>query len=249
MRDRTAPGQSNQDVNWNLFCLSKDPTITGKLVHFPGQFGVDLDVHMLSPAAPKIEKDHWNWKQEIYVWAGFSEEQYGMHVAKQSSAEDFFSVLYPRAQGQVAAQVVRSEDGSGLRIGHMEGTDLVLLSPGKPAKFGDPTMWVRGEISFARKASDGSLCLAVVKGSNNETGAGIGDWRLESSSPVSLLIRGNSVSGESAGDSHTAHITLPSRYPAVVVSVDGTPARASQQGRALTLNFPAGNHTFRIQPR
>src|SRR5437773_7727882 len=165
-----------------------------------------------------------------------------MHVAKQSSAEDFFSVLYPRAQGQAAAQVARSEDGSGLRIGHMEGADLVLLSPGKPAKLGDATMWVRGEISFARKATDGSLCLAVVKGPDNETEAAIGDWRLESSSPVLLLIQGNKVSGESAGDSHTAHITLPSRYSGAVVSVDGTPVDASRQGREMTINLPAGNH-------
>ena len=208
-----------------------------------------MDVYILSPQAPKIEKDHWSWKQEIYVWSGFSEEQYGMHVAQQSAGEDFFSLLYPRAQGQAAAQVIRSKDGSGLRVGHMEGTDLVLLSPAKPAKLGDASMWVRGEISFARKATDGSLCLAVVKGPNNATGAGIGDWSLESSSPVSLLIQGNKVFGESAGDSHAAHITLPSRYPTAVVSVDGTPTQASQQGRALTLTFPAGNHTFRIQPR
>jgi hypothetical protein len=247
MRDRTAAGQSNQKLYWNLFCLSKDPTISGNLVHFPGQFDVDLDVHMLSPAMPKIEKDHWNWKQEIYVWSAFSEEQYGTHVAQQSAGEDFFSLLYPRAQGQAAAQVIRSNDGSGLRVGHMEGTDLVLLSPGKPAKLGDATMWVRGEISFARKATDGSLRLAVVKGPNNESTAAIGDWRLESSSPVSLLIRGNSVTGESAGDSHVARITLPPRFPAAVVSVDGTPVDASRQGRELTINFPAGNHTFSIQ--
>jgi hypothetical protein len=247
MRDRTAAGQSNQKLYWNLFCLSKDPTITGNLVHFPGQFGIDLDVHMLSPPAAKIEKDHWDWKQEIYVWSGFSEEQYGIHVAKQSSGEDFFSLLYPRAQGQAAAQVIRSNDGSGLRVGHMEGTDLVLLSPGKPAKLGDATMWVRGEISFARKATDGSLRLAVVKGPNNESTAAIGDWRLESSSPVSLLIRGNSVTGESAGDSHVARITLPPRFSSAVLSVDGTPVDASRQGRELTVNFPAGNHTFSIQ--
>src|SRR5207249_1206646 len=104
-------------------------------------------------------------------------------------------------------------------------------------------------ISFARKASDGSLCLAVVKGPNNATGVGIGDWSLESSSPVSLLIQGNKVSGESAGDSHTAHITLPSRYSAAVVSVDGTPVDASRQGREMTINLPAGNHTFIIKPK
>ena len=248
MRDVTLTGQSSETFYWNLFCLSKDPTIAGNVVHFPGQFGVDLDAHMLSPAAPKIEKDHWSWKQEIYVWGGFSEEQYGVHVA-QSPGEDFFSVLYPRTQGQAAAQVVRSEDGSGVRIGHMEGTDLVLLSPGKPAKLGDATMWVRGEISFARKATDGSLRLAVVKGPNNETGAGIGDWSLESSSPISLLIQGNRVSGESARDSHLAHITLPPHFPAAVVSVDGAPVNASRQGRLLTLNLPAGNHTFTIQPK
>ena len=247
MRDTTAAGQSNQELYWNLFCLSKDPTILGNLVHFPGQLGVDLDVYMLSPAAPKIEKDHWNWKQEIYVWSGFSEEQYGMHVALQFAGEDFFSLLYPRARGQAAAQVIRSKDGSGLRVGHMEGTDLVLLSPGKPAKLGDATMWVRGEISFARKATDGSLRLAVVKGPNNESEAAIGDWRLETSSPVSVLIQGNKVSGESAGDSHVVRITLPPRFPAVVVSVDGIPVDASRQGRELTINFPAGNHTFSIQ--
>jgi hypothetical protein len=249
MRDKTASKQPNQDFYWNLFCLSKDPTIEGNLVHFPGQLEVDLDVYMLSPAEPKIEKDYWNWKQRIYVWADFSEEQYGIRVVKQSSGEDFFSVLYPRARGQPAAKVVRSQDGSGLRVSHMEGTDLVLLSPGKPAKFEDATMSLRGEICFARKATDGSLRLALVKGPSNDSEAAISEWRLKSSSPVSLLIRGNRVSGESAGDSHLARITLPPRFPSAVASIDGTPVEASRQGREMTVNFPAGNHTFTVQPR
>ena len=248
IRDTTVSRQSNQEFYWNLFCLSKDPTIKGDLVHFPGQLGVDLDVYMLSPATPKIEKDHWNWKQQIYVWNDFSEEQYGMRVAK-SSAEDFFSVLYPRARGQAAAKVVRWQDGSGLSVSHIEGIDLVLLSPGKPAKFGDATMSVRGKIAFARKATDGSLRLAVIKGSNNESEAAIGDWHLESCSPVSLFIRGNSVSGESAGDSHLARITLPPRFPDAILSLDGNPSEASRQGREMTVNLPAGNHTFTIQPK
>jgi len=249
IRDKTASTRPNQDFYWNLFCLSKDPTIERNAVHFPGQLGVDLDVHVLSPMEPKIEKDYWNWKHGTYIWDDFSEEQYGMRVAKQSSSEDFFSVLYPRARGQAAAKVIRSQDGAGLRVSHMEGTDLVLLSPGKPAKFEDATILLRGEISFARKAADGSLRLAVVKGPNNETEAAIGDWRLESSSPVSLLIRRDRVSGESAGDSHLACITLPPRFPAAVASIDGAPAEVSRQGPELTINFPAGNHTFSIQPK
>ena len=136
LRDTTVDGQPNQQFFYNLWCLSKDPSIAGNTAHFPGQFGVDLDLHVLSPAAPQFEKDQWKWEQYIGPWANFTEEQYGVRVMKQGSAEDFFTVLYPRAAGQTAAQVTALAQGAAARVVHMEGTDVVLLSPGKPVEAG-----------------------------------------------------------------------------------------------------------------
>src|SRR5207248_10596520 len=109
------------------------------------------------------------------------------------------------------------------------------------------TMSLRGEICFARQANDGSLRLAVIKGAHDQCEAAIGDWRLASSSPVSLSVRGNRVFGESSGDAHSARITLPPQFAKAAVSVDGASVNASRQGLELTVDLPGGNHTFTLQ--
>jgi hypothetical protein len=247
MRDATADGQPNQTFYWNLWCLSKDPEITGTVVHFPGQFDVDLDVHFLAPAAPEFEKDHWDWKQQIFVWKDFCEEQYGIRVMKQGSTEDFFTVLYPRAAGQGPAQVTALASNAAVQVAHMEGTDVVLLSPGKAASITNGDVRLAGEIAFARRYTNGDVRLAVVKGTNAV--AALGPWELRSSGPVAMEVEGTAVSGESSGEAHTAQITLPPAYGAAVVTLDGKGMRATRDHDLLTIEIPAGHHIFTVQEK
>ncbi|MHB9132832.1 MAG: hypothetical protein ACYDBB_17320 [Armatimonadota bacterium] len=243
MRDRTQDGQPNQEFYWNLWCLSKEPEIAGNIAHFPGQFGVDLDAHVLAPANPKFITDKWGYKEQIYVWGWFEEIQHGVHVRKQGSTEDFFTVLYPRAPGQGAAGVTSLGDGRGAEVKHMEGTDIFLLSPGKPATLTSGNVQLAGEVAFARQYLDGKLRLAVIKG---KATAGIGAWVLASDGPTAIEVAGTALTGESSGTAHTAQISMPPAVRAVTVTLDGKPVTAKYENGVLMLDLPAGDHVFTI---
>ncbi len=243
MRDITMDGQPNQEYFWNLWCLSKDPEIAGNVVHFPGQLGVDLDAHLLSPANPQFAKDRWDWKQYIGTWGIFAEEQYGVHVRKLGSAEDYVAVLYPRAAGQGPAQVTALANGRGAAVAHMEGTDVVLLSPGKPATVSAGTASLTGEVAFARTYRDGTLRLAALRG---DCTVKLADWVLVSAGPTALEVKGKQVTGESSGDAHTVHITLPAAAGAATVTLDGKRLNAKRVKNLVSFNLPDGSHTFTL---
>ncbi|MHB9131637.1 MAG: hypothetical protein ACYDBB_11185 [Armatimonadota bacterium] len=243
VRDMTTDGQPNQEFTWNLWCMAKEPEIAGNVAHFPGLFGVDLDAHVLSPANPQFVKDQFKYKQWVNPWGFFEEEQTGVHVHKVGSTQDFFSVLYPRAAGQGAATVTALADGRAVKVAHMEGTDIVLLSPGKTASVTDGDVQLAGEIAFARKYQDGALRLAVLRGL---CAVKIGDWLLSSNEPVSIEVKGKQVTGESSGEAHAVQITLPPASGTAVVTLDGKPVKVKQAQNLLTLDLPAGAHAFTI---
>ncbi len=246
VRDVTQDGQPNQVFYWNLWVLAAEPEVGGSVVHFPGQNLVDLDVHVLSPTNPQIEKDHWSFEQYIYVWGPFKEEQWAMRVPKSGSAEDYFCVLYPRAAGQGAAQVQILAGGAGAQVEHVEGTDVVLLSPGKPAEVATADFSLSGEIAIARRYAEGRVRLAVVKAAQ----ATLGGWGLNAPGPVAVEIAGRSLQGESNGaEAQTVVLTLPEDYGEALVTVDGKEVAATREGRALTLNLPAGKHEFAMQAK
>ena len=245
LRDRTVDGPTNRIFYFNLFCLAGDPQITGNAVHFPGQLGVDLDVHVMAPAAPQIEKDHWDWKQYIGRWGNISEDQHGIRVVKEGSTEDFFTVLYPRAAGQGPAEVTAVCSNAAVEVAHMEGRDLVLLSPDHPTTVARGDTRLAGEIALARRYANGDVRLAVVKGTNAM--ASLGPWELRSSGPTAIEITAaGGLVGESSGDAHTACITLPPDHRAAGVALDGKPMAAQRDGIHLVLSLPAGPHSFSI---
>jgi hypothetical protein len=218
--------------------------VAGNTVHFPGQLGVNLDVHLLSPANPQVATDRWDWKQYIGTWTNFAEEQYGIHVKKQGSAEDYLSVLYPRAAGQGPAQVASLANGRAIDLTHMEGRDLLLLSPGAPADATSAGMRVSGEIAFARSYRDGAVRLAALKGNCTVAAAG---WTLTSDGPASLQVRGHAVTGESSGPAHAITITVPAAFGTPTVTFDGKPLKALFKEGTLTVTLPAGDHVFAVQ--
>jgi len=247
MRDSIAGPKSDTEFWWNLWCLSAKPSIAGQTIHFPGQFGVDLDVYLLSPAAPDIQTDHWQWEQHIYVWGPFTEEQYGVHVVKKGPDEDYFTVLYPRAEGQGEATVAILADGAGVRIDHMEGTDYVLFSPGRAGSMSSDGVELSGELALARRYNDGTIRLVLIKGAG--CAAGLGEWKLSSDAQVAIEIRGKNVTGESNGQAHVATIMLPAGYGTCQVLRDRRPAQVKRLGRAIVMSLPEGYHSFTITPR
>lgn len=257
VRDQTRGGSSNDEFWWNLWCLSREPHVSEKIpldltseriVHFPGRFDTDLDVHLLLPQDKKIEKDYWSWEVSMKLWYAFhefGESQHGIHVIKKGPEGDFLALLYPRAKGQGRAETQILADGTGLRVDHIEGTDhLLLASGGGEVDTGDARL--RGEVAMVRSYEDGRLRLAVLKG--EDALAAAKDWSLESSGPTAVEIRGKDIRGESSGGKHVAELTLPPDHGPTRVTLDGEPAETDRQGRILTLRLPAGHHQFHITP-
>jgi hypothetical protein len=246
MRDATVDGQANQAFYWNLWCLGREPRIDGTVVHFPGQYGVDLDVHVLAPAQPVINRDHWEWKPGyVYVWGRIDPVLHGVHVQKQGSKEDFFTVLYPRAAGQAAAEVTILAGGAAARVAHMEGVDLVLLSPGKVATAEADGMGMDGEIALARRYTDGRLRLAILKG-HAQSAVTIDGWGLASAEPAAIEVHGNTITGESNGAVHVIKIALPPGKKLVTLALDGKGTTGSRNDISYELAVPAGHHSFRL---
>jgi hypothetical protein len=242
VRDVTQAVQPGDAFYWNLFCIAKEPEIAGNLVHFPGQLGVDLDVHLLSPAKPEITKDSWKWSNWLYPYGNYTEEDYGIHVKKTGAAEDFLAVLYPRAAGQMAAKV-SSLGANTLTVTHAEGSDVLVFSPQQTPGIGDGVTIVSGKIAFARTYTDGRIRLATVLGS---CAAETMKWSLQSDGPTAIEISGTTITGESSGAAHTATITMPVGNTIQKVLLDGKPMKPVVKGTVLTLKLPAGAHTFKI---
>lgn len=246
VRDLTHDNQRQQSYTWSLWCMSEDVQISGNVAHFPGQFAVDLDAHVLAPANPQLTKNHYEYEQWVNPWGKFHEKQHAIHVPKQGSTEDFFAVLFPRASGQPAAEVKSLADARAAAVNHFEGRDLLLLSPAQDGEAADGDLQVSGRIAFARWYRDGAIRLALVLGSAR---AACGPWSLASDKPVAVQISDGQISGESSGDGGDVTLTLPPTLGQADLSIDGAPAAAKRDGSALTFTLPEGDRRFTITGR
>lgn len=244
IRDRTRDGQAGQAFHFNLYCLTDKPALRPGYAHFPGRTGVDLDLFFLSPDKAPLRTDSWSWKQHIYHWGVFEEEQHGVHADKLGSREDFFTVLYPRAPGERAPAARAVMGGAAARVEHGEGVDWVLLSPGRPTSGRDGEASLRGEIALGRRTRKGALRLAVMGGE-----AEIGGFTLASGGPTAISIEGAVVTGVSSGAAHEARVTLPAGHGEAVVRLDGAVIAAPREGRAIVLALPEGVRRFTITRR
>ncbi len=247
-RDVTAsPKVPGQRFYYNLWCLTRAPAIDGAVAHLPGQLGVDLDVHVLSPQNAEITTDHGAWKASIPTWYDRAEEQHAVRIAKTGAEGDFFTVLFPRAAGQAAARVTAIAGGAGARVDHMHGTDLLLISPGKAAEARADGVRLAGEIAFARRSLRGGIHLAVLAG--QPAVAEADGWSIAAAGAASLDVTAGEATGESAGEAHTVAITLPAGYGDPVVRLDGAVVEAPRDRGVVTVPLPRGDHRFSITKR
>ena len=237
MRDETG----GQPTQFNLWCLSKSPpTFEGSVARFTGQFGVDLDVHVLSLADPGFATAHWSWAHHIYVWGQFAESQ---HAVRVRSNQDYFTVLYPRAEGQGPADIGVLADGKAIAVKHCEGTDWIIFWPGQETSISQDGVSLRGEIAFARKGNDGSIRLAVLKG--DSASARISGYALTSSGQSAVEVKGDVIRGEADGKAHSIALTVPDSIAPSQVLIDGEPVETFT-GNRITLKLKDGYHTFNV---
>jgi hypothetical protein len=246
MRDHTADPGTYHDFYWSLFCLSREPEVKDRVVHYPGQFGVDLDLFILSPREAPITRDRWSWSAAVSTWGQLSEEQHGVHVHKVGSREDFFTVLYPSTAKERAPRAVAVAEGRATRVDHGEGTDLVLLSPGSPGSAREAGASLSGEIALARRTK-ASLRLVVLSGA--PASAEMDGWALSSSAPVALEITRAGASGVTSGEAHEVVITPPSGWESAALRLDGAAVAAPREGRAIRVSVPPGAHRLSLTRR
>jgi hypothetical protein len=266
MRDRTRDGQTSSSFYWNLWCLARELRVGSRAVvspngkpaaipagttesspaaparySFRGQLGVDLDVHVLSPARPAAETERWGWQQEIYVWDKFSEEQVLLRLAKSGSREDFFTLLWPRRETERTATVKEFAGGAGAVVNHAAGRDFVVLNPGSAVKVVEGDVQIEGTAVCIR-LTGGEALLSMVRGGR----AAARGWSLAATdAAASLRVSRQAAEGEYSGSGGTLSIGVPGGLKPKL-RVDGKEQPVQLSSELLQIAMPKGNHRLAL---
>jgi hypothetical protein len=118
----------------------------------------------------------------------------------------------------------------------MEGTDVILLSPGKAAKVEAADVKLEGKIAFARRYSQGAFRLALV--TTNSALASVGGWTLSGTGPVAVEIRDGGVTCEAGGQKREITLTAPAGVTGGAVTVNGKTVSVTWKNQAAAIRLP-----------
>ncbi|MHB9022745.1 MAG: hypothetical protein ACYC7E_01015 [Armatimonadota bacterium] len=151
---------------WNLDVHSEEPAVEqapGALttIRFPGirkpKFNVGLDVIIVTPATPTIEKVKGNINKDQLP--NFPVIEHWFIHSPRAPREGTLAILYPRRPNQPAAKVTALLDGKGCIVEHPEGRDIIFASP-VPVRYQGNGVEFSGRYAVVRdRAGDQSLTL------------------------------------------------------------------------------------------
>ncbi|MHB9027071.1 MAG: hypothetical protein ACYC7E_23285 [Armatimonadota bacterium] len=127
----------------NSFWVMADSlTFAGSQAHAVGQFGVDLDIYVAQPAAPRFSQGQWEHKN----WGG--EKQLCLRVT-QAEGKPFLTLLYPRRPDEPAPAFTTIAGGDGVKISLPGSVDYAFLAP-KPVTFNEGDIHFTGTAGYFR---------------------------------------------------------------------------------------------------
>jgi hypothetical protein len=149
---------------WNLHVLARDLRRDGRRVFFPGQLGVDLTAHFLTPEPTNIEKRRWGWGGTMKQRRGLKGAEYEKACFGRYVPEDFRPGTWK--EGEMA---------QGLRVRGAPGRTkwLVVLMPrrrGEPAATVEKLSPTSARIALGRETevvhlgTEGACQAAVERG-------------------------------------------------------------------------------------
>ncbi len=151
---------------WNLDVHSEEPTIepataaTPTTVRYPGirkpQFNVGLDVIVVTPANPIIEKVKGNINKDQLP--NFPVIEHWFIHSPRAPREGTLAILYPRRPDGAKPKVTPILDGKGCIVEHPDGRDIIFASP-TPVTYATNGVEFTGRFGVVRDRPDGSITL------------------------------------------------------------------------------------------
>lgn len=254
-----AKAQEDQDPTWLLvrddllgpapaptcsFWIMADAlTFEGNQAHATGQFGVDLDVYVAQPAAPRFGQ----WQFEHHNEGG--EKQLALRIT-QDEPRPFLNLLYPRQAGDPAATFTTIAAGNGVKItvpGEPGYTDYAFLAPA-PVAFEEGDVRFRGTAGYLRLRGSqafGYEALVALTQPGEATALGT---TLVATQPLSAQIQMSRIRLSTNGPAQMVRLS-GERPAAMRVTLDGQPLAVMLEGETCLLAIPAGEHELLILGR
>jgi hypothetical protein len=188
--------------SFNYWSLSEHVELKERSAHFKGQLGIDTDLFVASPSAPKLFQDAFTHDQcepiisEIVASRGqsFREKQVLARIEGERG-RGFLVVAFPRKADEPRPEVTPWLDGKGIKVTWKGQTHHVLLDT-RPRAIDEAG--IRGETSclVLKTQGPGSAIVSLPAGGEVEVlGKG-----LRSTGPAEWVVAEGEVSRRDAAD-------------------------------------------------
>ena len=152
---------------WNIWTLAKSIDLESTPAVVTGEYGVNLDVYMASPADPQ-----WSTRQESHDFRlserpkstkqPWSETLTNLR-AKAPAGQGFLAVLYPRKADEKQPTFETIAGGKGVKVVTPRGTDWAFLST-EPIKWQGDGMSFTGTVGTIRKTGEKYEVIFMASG-------------------------------------------------------------------------------------
>ncbi|HOS42947.1 MAG TPA: hypothetical protein PK794_04580, partial [Armatimonadota bacterium] len=139
------------------------PVLAGQLHHFPGMCGVDVDLFIAAPAAPRILTDAASTGKIPYCQApGLYETQQLVRIS-QPAGQPYLTLITPRWPGSAAPAYRAIAGGAGVAVSSPGREDRLFLGAA-PVAYKDAVVEIAARGGFARRGGPLPLRLMVLDG-------------------------------------------------------------------------------------
>ncbi len=157
---------ANMGKNWKAA-----PTLIGQSHHFEGQCGVDLDMFIAAPRAPKIVTDavgtgpnqSYNANPKMY------EYQQLVRIEQSAGQTHYLTLFVPRWPGS-EAPTYRNLGDAGVAITWKNREDRLFIGADAASTYKDANVTFSGHAGFVRTGGSAPLRMMVQQGSISSNG-------------------------------------------------------------------------------
>jgi len=227
----------------NFWCLADQQQIKGDLVHWTGQYNIDLDMYVAWPKKHEIAPRAWWHTQRGPVGADFKngrEYQLAAQVTNKLGNGGFTVLLYPRGRYEVPPSYASSKDGQAITVTIGARVDQLFCSR-KPFNATTGGVSFAGTVGLAKLHPDYTALVLSAPGSISAKG-----FRIKSDAPLALRVVGNTLTGTAMGQGD-ASITVPKSWAGRVLLLNGKAAGTLDAQGQITVSLPGEGATLEVK--
>jgi hypothetical protein len=183
-------GNEKLEPAFNLWSLTKEPQIQGSRAFLPGQWGVDMDVFIAEPVAPRTvvrELAHTacglSGQFQALHKRPFEERQKLLRVFGQPGGSGFCLLAYPRKANEPKPEFAALPNIPGVKVTLPDQTHWVIASR-KEVTLQEKSFTFTGTVAVIKQFGDGRGSVALLSGGRFESGNNI----LQSPGPACLTV-------------------------------------------------------------